>query len=87
MEFSRPEYWSEEPIPSPADLLDPGIKQGSPALQVDSLPTQLSGKPINSSSLLFVEIVYNVFSMGTLAHWPFIVWCQEQKKEFKKGRQ
>ena len=32
-------------IPSPADLPDPGIKQGSPALQVDSLPTELSGKP------------------------------------------
>ena len=31
-------------MPSPADLPDPGIKQGSPALQVDSLPTELSGK-------------------------------------------
>ena len=33
------------PIPSPADLPDPGIKPGSPALQADSLPTELSGKP------------------------------------------
>ena len=32
--------------PSPADLPNPGIKLGSPALQVDSLPTELSGKPI-----------------------------------------
>ena len=39
------EYWSEEPIPSPADLLNPGIKPVSPALQVDSLPNELSGKP------------------------------------------
>ena len=31
--------------PSPADLPDPGIKPGSPALQADSLPTELSGKP------------------------------------------
>ena len=31
--------------PFPADLPDPGIKPGSPALQVDSLPTELSGKP------------------------------------------
>ena len=31
-------------IPSPADLPDPGIKLGSPALQEDSLPTELSGK-------------------------------------------
>ena len=30
-------------IPSPADVPDPGIEPGSPALQVDSLPTELSG--------------------------------------------
>ena len=34
-----------QPIPSPADLANPGVKPGSPALQVDSLPTELSGKP------------------------------------------
>ena len=39
------EYWSGEPIPSPEDLPDPGIKPGSPALPVDSLPTELSVKP------------------------------------------
>ena len=38
------EYWSGWLIPSPADLPDPGIEPGSPALQVDSLPTELSGK-------------------------------------------
>ena len=39
------EYWSEYPIPSPVDFPDhPGIKPGSPAFQVDSLPTQLSGE-------------------------------------------
>ena len=45
MEFSRPEYWSWEPIPSPADLADPGIERGSPALQADSLPAELARKP------------------------------------------
>ena len=39
------EYWSGLPIPSPADLPHSGIKLGSPALQVDFLPTNLSGKP------------------------------------------
>ena len=34
--FSRQEYWSGLPFPSPGDLLDPGIKPGSPALQADS---------------------------------------------------
>ena len=36
MGFSRPEYWSGESLPSPGDLLDPGIEPGSPALQADS---------------------------------------------------
>ena len=34
-------------FPSPVDLPDPGIKLRSPALQADSLPTELSGKPLN----------------------------------------
>ena len=36
MEFSRQEYWSELPFPSPGDPPDPGIEPGSPALQADS---------------------------------------------------
>ena len=39
------EYWSGYPILTPADLPHLGIKLGSPALQVDSLLTELSGKP------------------------------------------
>ena len=37
------EYWRGQPIPSLAYLPDPGIKLGSPALQADSLPTELWG--------------------------------------------
>ena len=33
MEFSRQEYWSRLPLPSPEDILDVGIKPGSPASQ------------------------------------------------------
>ena len=36
MEFSRPEYWSGEPFPSPGDLPNPGIEPRSPVLQADS---------------------------------------------------
>ena len=36
MGFSKPEYWSVLPFPSPGDLPDLGIKPGSPALKVDS---------------------------------------------------
>ena len=39
------EYWSGWPIPSPGYLPDPRIELGSPALQVDSLPTEISAKP------------------------------------------
>ena len=40
------EYWSIlKPIPSPADLPEPEVEPGSPALQANSLPTDLSGKP------------------------------------------
>jgi len=37
VEFSRQEYWSGLPFPSPEDLPDPGIELWSPALQADSL--------------------------------------------------
>ena len=40
IEFSRQEYWSGLPFPSPGDLPDPGIEHGSLALQADSLPTE-----------------------------------------------
>ena len=45
MEFSRQEYWSGLPFPSPGDLPYPGIEPGSPALQTDSLPSEPPGKP------------------------------------------
>ena len=41
MGFSRQAYWSGFPFPSPGDLPDLGIEPGSPALQADSLPTEL----------------------------------------------
>ena len=41
MGFSRQEYWSGLPFPSPGDLPDAGIEPGSPALQADSLLTEL----------------------------------------------
>ena len=39
-EFSRPEYWSGYPLPSPGDLPKLGIEPRSPALQADSLPAE-----------------------------------------------
>ena len=44
MEFSRQEYWSGLSFTSPGDLPEPGIEPRSPALQADSLPSELLGK-------------------------------------------
>ena len=45
MGFSRQEYWSGLPFPSPGDLPDPGIEPGFPALQAEALPSEPPGKP------------------------------------------
>ena len=45
MGFSKQEYWNGLPFPSPGDLPDLGIEPWSPALQADSLLTELGAKP------------------------------------------
>ena len=45
MEFSRQEYWSGLPFPSPRDLPNPGIKPVSPALWADTLLSEPPGNP------------------------------------------
>ena len=44
MRFSRQEYWSGLPFPSPGDLPNPGIEPRPPALQADALPSEPPGK-------------------------------------------
>ena len=46
MGFSRQEYWSWLPFPSPGDLPDPGIEPSSLILQADALTSAPPGKPI-----------------------------------------
>ena len=63
MEFSRQEYWSELPFPTPGDLPHPGIELKSymsPALGVDSLPLHHLGSPFNTNlqCLKFDKIKY-----------------------------
>ena len=43
--FSRQEYWSGLPFPSPGDPPNPGIEPRSPALQADALSSEPPGKP------------------------------------------
>ena len=46
--FSRQEYWSGLPFPSPGDLPNPGIEPRSPTLQADALTSAPPGKPLNT---------------------------------------
>ena len=71
MGFSRQEYWSGLPFPSPRDLPDPGIELRSPALQTDTLPSEPPVKPLKhgSYSLLSMSgMVVSVF-MCLTALW------------------
>ena len=47
MGFSRQEYWSGLPFPSPGDLPNPEIEPGSPALEADALTSEPPGKLVN----------------------------------------
>jgi len=47
MGFSRKEYWSALPFPSPGDLPDPGIEPTSPALAGGFFTAESHGKPPN----------------------------------------
>ena len=66
MEFSRQEYWSGLPFPSPGDFSDIGIKPRSPALQTDSLPSEPPGKP--NMCLMYVHILSTFLYMYTYTH-------------------
>ena len=48
MGFSRQEYWSGLPFPSPGDLPDPGIEPRSPTLEAEALTSEPPGKPITN---------------------------------------
>ena len=50
MEFSRQEYWSGLPFPSPGDLPNPGIELRSPTLQADGLSSEPPGKPLPANA-------------------------------------
>ena len=64
MEFSRQEYWGGLPFPSSGDLPDPGIEPGSPALQADSLLTELQGKPQDGEEMILIKSLLSSICYG-----------------------
>ena len=55
MGFSRQEYWSGLPFPSPGDLPDPGIEPGSPTLQADALLSEPPGKSKKANTWVYAQ--------------------------------
>ena len=54
--FSRQQYWSGLPFPSPVDLPDPGIEPRSPALQTDAFPFEPPGKEIQKRGAMCIYV-------------------------------
>ena len=65
MEFSRQEYWSGLPFPSPGDPPNPGVEPMSPALQADALPSEPPGKPYSFLWLTNIALyICNITSLS-----------------------
>ena len=64
MGFSRQEYWSGLPFPSPGDPPDPGIEPGSPILEADTLTSEPPGKPTNYRPVIKLQLPYSRISQA-----------------------
>ena len=65
--FSRQEYWNGLPFPSPGDLPDPGIEPGSPTLQADSLPSELSFIEFLLYAKLSIYVIFHLTIHTTIS--------------------
>ena len=70
MKFSRQEYWSRLPFPSPCDLLNPEIEPRSPILQEDSLLPE----PLGKSNLLFSWKILLTFIIIWMLKFLLLFW-------------
>ena len=68
VEFSRQEYWSGFPFPSPGDLPNPGIEPRSPALQADALLSEPPGKLPWNTRPMFKK--WNGFLCPNMERYP-----------------
>ena len=72
--FSTQEYWSELPCPSPGDPPNPGIKPGSPTLQVDSLPFELLKYLALKWTNIYQSNLRSSHSFPLDLHWHEVTW-------------
>ena len=90
-EFSRQEYWSGLPFPSPGDLPDPGIEPRSPSLQADTLLSEPPGKPLGYLKLIlylsFLGSNIFLFTSGIPSLWDLMPddlrwsWCNKNRNK------
>ena len=77
MGFSRQEYWSGLPFPSPGDIPNPGFEPRSPALQADALQSEPAGKPELPLVLtLYITIEQLMATHSSTLAWK-IPWTEE----------
>ena len=74
-ESPRISEWVAYPFSSRSS--DPGIELGSPALQVDSLPTELSGKPVSRASQ---KAIYGILTSGQKKLTPGLIKCNRSSQ-------
>ena len=77
MGFSRQEYWSGLPFPSPGDLPDPGIEPRSPTLRADALTSEPPGKKYLTS--------HRCGSNQSGAGWGGVGWSHSEKSPGNRG--
>ena len=72
MGFSRQEYWSGLPFPSPGDIPNPGIEPESPTLQADALTSEPPGKAVKEELLCSLQL----WVTGAEFQWELVgIFC------------
>ena len=74
MQFSRPEYWSGLPCPSPRDLPNPGIEARCPEMQADSLPSEPPDVDIANSSIPQRKTTFSLLSLFLKTSFVSSIW-------------
>ena len=82
--FSRQEYWSELPFPSPGDLPNPGIESTSPTLAGGFFTTKLPGKPTQSLTLWnWKRLLFLLCNFWTFYLFNFDMWNFKRNVKYR----
>ena len=87
MGFSRQEYWSGLPSPSPGDLPNPGIEPGSPAFQADALTSEPPGKSWVDHNKLWKILKEVVIPDHLTSSWEICMQVKKQQLELDMEEQ